>query len=213
VDLHENRQIRRDYETLGKLLTDQRMSRPWREIGRRISTDEQYMKLWEEIAYQLQMSRRVGARESRADRRARFQRIATSVNHLAAAIAEGPLDLRIYEYFPADTMEFLGAADWPSLDSQQRRSFAARLLREWPALPAILNQLELQAVRLANNALTETRVAERGTRGQAANYFIRSLSTFFRDHLGGPLNGSLAAISSIALEKDIDLEVVKRALR
>jgi hypothetical protein len=213
IDLHENRRIGKEYETLGRLLTDKRMERPWLQIGKRISTENQYMNLWQEIAYHLHMSRRVKSRESRADRRARFQRIARSVRLLATAIMEGPLDSRIYEYFPADTMEFLGAPNWPSLDPQQRRSFAASLLPEWPALPEILNQLEARAVRLASNALTETRVAERRTRGQVENYFICSLSTFFRENLSGPMDRSLAAIAGVVLEKDIGLEAVKQALR
>lgn len=213
IALHKTRPFVKGYAILGRLLTDDRMKRPWHFIGKRISTDDQVMLLWDEIAYRLQMSRSVNSRESRAVRRARFHRIVRSVQRLQTQIAEGPLDSRIYEYFSPDTMAILGEPSWPTLDPQQRRSFAAGLLCHWPALPEILSQLEAHALRLAHDALTEMRVAERRTRGQGENYFIRSLSTYFRENLGGPMNGSLAAIATVVLKKEIDLEVIRQALR
>jgi len=213
IALHKRRLIRKEYATLERLLTDQRMKRPWRYIEKRISTRSQYMELWQEITYRLQESRGAKLGESRARKRARLERIAKQVRLLVAELVDGPLDLRVYEYFPPEVMEILGAPKWRPLDTHQRRSFADSLLREWPALPEILDQLEARALRLANEARSETRTVERSTRDRQTNYLFRTLNEYFRDKLGGPMHSCVAAIASTALGTAYDKDSVRAALR
>src|SRR5437016_13191293 len=86
IDLHKKKLIKREYATLGRLLTDERMKGPWRVIEKRTSTRLEYLRLWKEIDYQLQMSRRVKLRKSRAQTRAHFRQIAKRARLLVAAV-------------------------------------------------------------------------------------------------------------------------------
>ena len=61
--------------------------------------------------------------------------------------------------------------------------------------------------------MTEDRIVDRETFDRKDNYFIRHLSKYFRTYLNGPMDGTLALIAAIVLNKQINEELVKRARR
>jgi hypothetical protein len=197
-------------EVLGRLLTDPAMKRPWRELARRVDNELAWQKLWSAIKLALNHARRQQQAPTRKEARRRYLTTARRAKALSNDIREGPLDLRAYDFFTVDDMTANGIANWLSLDSLDRATTAHRLLRQWPSMPDMLEELESRARGMAIAAMYEPRVVERRT--GPTNYFIRRLTAYFKEQFRSELRGTVAAISGVILRRPLGKRDVERAL-
>jgi len=107
-------------------------------------------------------------------------------------------------------MNVLGITNWSSLDSLQQSNAASNLLKEWPSAPELLNELAIQAQKLATDA-TSYRVTERNT--GARLYFVRSLCEYFNKTYKVKLYGTVANIASVVIKYKIDKSYVENAVK
>ena len=212
---------------LYRLLTDSHMAPAWKEIEKRISkkmkTGQEdeiaqnvqrhnwYRWLWSEIHDAFIRSK--SKPPSRIKKRDQFQRIASAARKVADQIENGPLDRLLFEFFPpgSATLAF-NMAEWSKLTGDEKMDCARHKLRHWPSLIDVLHEVAIHAERIAIEAMTEPLVVERDTADRETNYFIRRLSRYFRNNLGGPMHGTVARIATVALSKKVDEDFVKRFL-
>lgn len=212
------RRITKGADVLQRLLSDKRMTGPWRRIEKRInhagkSRRAAYHRLWGELVTILQRSKH--PEKSRAAERAAWLAIAADAGALATSIRGTVLDSPAFEYYPDDVAELVFGPGWSSLDRWARQSTADRAAIAWPTLPELLDVLARKASSHAAAAVDPgkmPRLVERVSSSRQANYFIRGMAEYFRANLGGPMMGSLAAVASVVLENDIGIDQVKRAL-
>ncbi len=210
VELHSK--VLRGKDILRRLLTDPRMKRSWALIGQRCSGAQDYLRLWSEIRYALQKSRL--PEPPRAKVRDHFLRIAKNAEKLANTIPDGPLDRLTYEFFPDDEAQHAFKTDnWSGLRTDERDDVAHRNIARWPSMTVLLSEFARRASTLAEEAMSKNRTVDRDTDDRRLIYFIRHLAQYFRQHLGGPMEGTLANIASIVFERQIELKLVRQALR
>ncbi len=195
---------------LHRLLTDSRMKQPWAVLNRHVTSDRGWERLWREVTFSLRHARKEPVR--RTDEKAQFLKIAKKAETLAKAVEGDRLDLRAYELFPDDVMEILGVSNWTSLNALQRANVANKILHEWPTVPELLSELATRARRLANEAMTKTRVVERTTRDREALYFVRALGSYVKGAYGRPLYGTVAVIASVVLERPVEKRFVEKEM-
>jgi hypothetical protein len=199
-------------DILRRLLTDPRMKRTWKMLEKRCTAASDYTRLWSQINHALAKSRT--AEPSRTKRRDDFLGVVRDAEQLAKDIDNGLLDRLAYEYFPDYLAQSVFRADqWPVLGPDDRYRSAHRRIALWPSITDLLAEVARHAERCAKEAMRENRVVERDTRDRELNYFVRYLAKYFRTHLKGPMEGSLANIASVVFEKAIDQKHVKQALR
>ena len=80
-------------------------------------------------------------------------------------------------------------------------------------MTGLLEKLGQRARTHAKEAMSENRTVDRETYDWQLNYFVRRLAIYFRQHLDGPMEGTLANIASVVFEKQIDKKLVRQALR
>jgi len=198
-------------DILRRLLTDSRMKRSWTLIGKRCSRAQGYLKLWNEIVYTLGKSRK--PEPSRAKTRDGFLKIAEAAEKLATTITNGLLDRLTYEFFPADEAQLAFKVEhWSALGPDERYHVAHQNLAYWPAMTGLLEEFARYAEMCAEEAFTEKRTVDRETYDRQLNVFVRRLASYFRKHLGGPMEGTLANIASVVFDRQIDKKLVKQAL-
>lgn len=162
-----------------RLLTDQRMRRPWTEIGKRIANLAQYDRIWGGIVTAHQQSG--SPMPSRAAIRDHFSKISDAATTLSNQIAEGKLDRHVYQFYPDEVAVLNFGAAWRNLDDFERDQIAQQSMGGiWPSLREVLDVLAARASELSQLALTEDRVAEKLTRDRRVRYFAQSLSEYFR---------------------------------
>jgi hypothetical protein len=77
----------------------------------------------------------------------------------------------------------------------------------------MLEEMARRAEHLAAAAMTRPMFSENQTRDRKVTHFMRYMAEYFRENLGGPMEGTLARITSIVMEQNITSAAVKRALR
>lgn len=212
---------------LERLLTDPNMQRAWKEIEKRYrerypESDSAKRRRWyRRLLTEIRSghSKALKPEPSPAKVRDSFGDIARDARALAAQLAHtenGAFDLPTYEFFPADTaLLAFPDCDWPALNGADRASRASEVLEAevWPSMPQMLTELARRAEERAAEAMVEKRFTQRSTRDRQATHFLRYMAEYFRESLGGPLEGTLARIASVVFDKPIHPETVKRALR
>jgi len=223
---------------LRRLLTDSRMKLSWRRIRKRLPEASDQQNLWYEIVYA--WSRSKAKVVPQATIRKKYLRVADQAKRLADTIADGPLDRRAFEFFPHldAALAFstrqpsrsrslakkkvspsrrspvpLTAELWAGLRDDERSDIALRALPWWPSMTDLLYEVEHQAKRCANEVSADKRIVDRNTISTKRNYFIRFLAAYFVQHLGGPMEGTLANIASVAFQCEIFKENVHDTLR
>jgi len=206
------RRISRGKDILRRLLTDPRMKRSWALIGPRCPDEQDFERLWSEIVYALVKSRT--PERSRAKMRDHFLGIAKDAEKVATSLTNGPLDRLILVFFSDDEAKIAFTVEnWSRLEPEERFQVADPKLACWPSMTGLLKELANQARRCANEAITNKRIVDRDTYDRRFNYFVRHLSQYFREHYGGPMEGTLANIASAVFEREIDRKLVRQALR
>lgn len=226
VKRHRDHQINLGRDILERLLTDPNMSTVWGKLAKKINTDNEWQRLFQEIIYIKRQAihilptrgRKSKLKEikefTRAEKHEYFLRISAQARGLANTLQEGPLDLLAYEFFPADVMSNLGVPNWNQLDTSEGRVNAGHsILRFWPSLPELLMGLEAQAKSLAEEANSEVRYVERINEKAEELYFVRALADYFRQQFGKPMASEVTDIATIGLKYDIDLDFVKKAIQ
>ncbi len=198
-------------DILRRLLTDPRMKRSWALIGQRCSGAQDYRRLWSEIRYALQKSRL--PEPPRAKVRDHFLRIAKGAEKLANTIPHGPLDRLTYEFFPDDMAQrAFKVNNWSVLETDERDEVARRNIDRWPSMTVLLSEFARRASTHAEEAMSKNRTVDRDTYDRRLIYFIRHLAQYFRQHLDGPMEGTLANIASIVFERQIEKKLVNQIL-
>jgi hypothetical protein len=213
------KRVHKGANILDRLLTAEVMRRPWKRIDRhvqkniaKVSRKVAYQRLWGEIIVTLQRSKR--AEPPRAETRDKWNNLAVVASRLANDLRDGPLDLPAYRFYPSDVANLAFSQDWSTLDHWQQQKLAYALAKEWPTLPELLAETAAKATCLAHSAMTAPRLVERTTRDRQANYFIRNIADYFRKAFrAGAMEGTVAVLASVVLEKEIDVAFVKKALR
>jgi hypothetical protein len=217
---------------LGKLISDRKMKRPWNTIAKLLRADEDYIKLFKAIIEAMRLSRR--GIPSLTARRERYERVETYARQLVQLIEvpnrpfhdssgyRGELDLQAYEFLPQDVANILGAPSWETMNTDQRSQWAYSLLREWPTLVDLLNELAVKAVEKAKEDVPNRR-RSRSELGQETEeeISIKTKARLFSCYLDDELlkmncrlkgTATLRAIASVVYDIDIDSEVLKKAL-
>lgn len=207
IERHQNNSGFPGRPILGRLLQDSRMAKPWDVLKKSLTTDEHWEGFWQDIAHALLRVKKLGQQISKDPRnrsrtKAAYGRIAESTSKLGASLKDGPLDIPAYRLFPADVMGILGAENWAILQPLEQTQVALRLLKTWPTVSEILDELAEQAKHLATDALKGGEV-KRTTREAKARCLILNLlknSTGAWDKVG-PL--ALATITSVVLQMPV----------
>jgi hypothetical protein len=217
---------------LGKLITDKKMKRAWNTIAKVLRADEDYNRLFKAIIEAMRLARR--GIVSQIDRRERYERIAKYARQLVELINEpsrplhdgsgygGELDLQAYEFLPNDVACILGAPSWETMKADQRSKWAYSVLREWPTLVDILNELAVKAEEKAKERLLNRR-RSRSELGQDTEeqISIKTTARLFSCYLDDELlkinctlegTATLRAIASLAYNVDVDSDILKKAL-
>ena len=204
--------ISRGKDILRRLLTDPRMKRSWTEIGKRCSGAQNYRRLWYEIVYALLKIKH--PKPSRAKTRDQFLRMAADAEKLADTTADGPLDRLTFEFFPDDEAQLaFKVSNWATLGVEKRLKLAYQNLAWWPSMTGLLEEFAQHARKCAQEAMLEKRTVDRETYDRQFNDFVRCLAGYFRQHLGGPMETTLANIASVVFDRQIDKKMVRQALR
>ena len=199
-------------QILQRLLTNRQMGRPWTEIRKRIREPHEFDNLWGEIVVAYQNSGE--KRRLRSDEKKHFLKISKDAVALSESIKNGALDRRVFQYYPDDVGKLNFGAEWGALGDFDRDQVALRAMGGvWPSLREVLDGLSARANVLAKAALTKPVTAERETRDQRLRYFTQELSAYFRTNAGGPLDGCVAAITSVVFQKHVDAKKIKQLLR
>lgn len=218
-------------EILLRLLTNPEMEDAWRRVG--VEIDKQSMvrggeaiqvrvevranqlRLWHAITSAYFASRKTFP--SRKQKREAFLRQAEQAEALAKTISNGPLDLLVYEYFPAHFAEgMFNAKQWSRLESDRRRLSVDKKTKRslmWPSVTDVILNIGQEARRLAQEALTEERFAVNQTADRHISFFLQHLARSFRKQFRVPMRGVLANIATVVFQKPITADFVKQVLR
>lgn len=210
IDWYENQKIGKGRNFLGQLIMHPDMALAWRELSKRNKNKDHATKLFGMIVFIEQESRKP-VRLFRSEEKKQFLKIAEHTRQLVAAIiAEGSLDKRVFDYFSAETMHINGIANWEEKNQMERNNLPYNLLEEWPTLIDILKSLETQAIKLGGDAMTQTRTVNRQKAGYRELYFVRALTEYVKSEYGSPLYGTVARISSAVLGIALTKEDVEK---
>jgi hypothetical protein len=222
--------ISRGKDILRRLLTDPRMKHSWSLIENRCSSAQGYLKLWSEIfdTWRISLTREQpltkeredtmwksrGQELPRAKMKNKYLKIAKDAEALATRVADSPLDRLAFDFFPHDRVQnFFTVKNWSTLDYNARCEGIGETTHDWPSMTDLLEELARSAKTHAEMAMSEKRIADRETPDWKRNYFVRRLAYYFREKLGGPMQGTLANIASVVFERQISQKFVKQALR
>lgn len=235
IDWYKTGTIRKGRNFLERLITYPAMNLAWRELSKRKpkknhatkldnivyigsksskpvvlyrNEKEDYAtKLFKEIVSIEQQSRKPVVL-LRSEEKKKFLTIAEQAQKLTEAIAEGPLDRPLFEYFSAETMHTNGIVNWDDKSRMERGNLSYGLLTEWPLLVEILRTLESQALKLGDEAMKQHRLVERQKKDYRQLYFVRALAEYVKNEYSSPLYGTVARISSVVLGVNLTKEAV-----
>jgi hypothetical protein len=183
----------RNREMLIRLLTDDSMRRPWREVARRIRSSrlkhasDPFLGLWERICLS-------AAAASAKTKLTQFARIARLARQLAKAVEGRDRDIYAQEVFPALDLFAIVAI------TNDRSTFS--------------DELRMLANRMDEKARAEAYPVDRLRGHSRARYFVRALSDYLFTMYGARLHGSVAAITRLCVGPDeIDKTYVQSVLR
>jgi len=212
IDWYENRTISKGRDLLQRLLTHVDMETTWPALIKNATRPDHAKRLFTEIVYIEQESRKP-IRKSRTEVRDDWLQVSKQARSLLTSIEGGALDKLLYEFFSAESMEINGIDGWDRLDVMARVSRAHTLLREWPALTDVLENLVDAANRLADGAMSTPRLIERAPKQPTDYrklYFVRKLAEFIAAAYNKPLYASVAGITNAILDTNlIDSEIPK----
>jgi hypothetical protein len=206
--------ISKGRDVLGRLLQCRSMARAWREIDKRIDSRigkrttpwqkaarrrEEYYRLWGAIVSALQQANRNPPSAIKSKRNYDLK-IARKAERLAQDLYDTHFDALAHDLFPADVVRLARQLKAPS---------DAAVALEWTTLRELLCEL---AARARADAKRRPVVAKHSAEYRS-NWFVRTLEPYFTHHFGGPMAASLAAISSVVLERRVQATDVKRALK
>ncbi len=155
----------RPIEILEELLTNSKMRLVWKSLGRYMNCDEHYLNFYDAIMEAMRVASHGVINQSA--RQAWFRDTAKMAERLLKRIAEpqnkkgrlyrGELDVSIYNLFPSDIVNKLGAQSWETMKPDQRTAWALSVLWMWPTIVDVLNELAVQARKLANRPANSER--------------------------------------------------------
>lgn len=206
VAMYEARHAFPGRSVLGRLLTDERMNRPWRELYRKIKLDSEWERLWKEIAFLVMQHRK--PYKSKADRTKRLKEISKLTHKLQKLVVDTDLDLPLFYLMSDDVMAANGIHDWLSYDEHARTDIAYHLLPEWPLTSDVLDGLAFRS-EVAAAVSKRTPMYSRTLIGPAREFAASLVMYLLRSH-GARLNGTVAKIAQVALEVPIDKKTVER---
>jgi hypothetical protein len=211
IQWYETNSFRQESDFLDRLITHPEMDLAWRELSKRNSNENHATRLFMEIVYIERESRSVGQR--RSEEQEKFLSIAKHARWLAAAIANGPLDMLVFNFYSAETMNTNGIANWENKCKMERNLLPYNLLREWPPLVKILKSLEKQAIKLGGEAMKQPRIVDRQKENYRQLHFVRALTEYVKFEYGSPLYGTVARISNTVLGTVLTKEKIEKMVR
>lgn len=200
-------------QILQRLLTDKRMGRPWIYLRKKLIKPAAFDKFWGEIVtrYQFSGEQSGDKRRLRSDEKKHFLQIAKNVENLRKAIENKQLHKPAYHFFPNDFCVIAFSANWANLNDFERDQIAPSAY--WPSMPEVLDGLAERAKLLAQEAMTRPVLAERKTRDQRLRFFAQALTEYLRKVTGGPMNGCVAAVTSVVFQRHVGEKEIKQLLR
>lgn len=205
IDWYDSKKILKGRALLERLVTHVDMEPAWRALSKHAKSSDYERRLFREIVFIEQASRKHSAK-LRTDERDEYLRIAEQAEQLSKAIANGPLDKLLFEYFSSETMETNGIAGWENLDGITRVSLAHKSQPEWPPIVDMLDALGLQARKLAKDAMSKFRLVDRAPRRTEdfrKLYFVRALATYIASEYDRPLHSTVANITNAILDAGV----------
>jgi hypothetical protein len=214
---------------LEELLCHSRMKRAWNILRKSVRSEDDYKKLFRAIIESMGIARR--GIVSQTDRKEKYEDIAKRAEKLAQLITElkympgtglpytGDLDLQAYELLPEDVASILGAQSWATMKSDERSDWAYSILRAWPTMVELLEQLAIRARRQGSEYVSSGRrsrgLGEALQEEKAANTKARLFSCHLYDHLrkmDEKFTGfaAIKAIVLIAYNVDVDRKTLRK---
>ena len=212
---------------LAELLRHSRMKRAWNILRKTVRSEDEYKKLLKAIIESMRLARR--GIVSQTARREKYEDIAKRAEKLAELIKErqhppprdttlpytGDLDLPVYELLPDDVASILGAKSYAKMDSSQRRDWAYSILREWPTMVDLLEQLAIRARRRGSEHVSSGRRSRGPQEEKAANTKARLFSCHLYEHfrkMNKKFTGfaAIKAIVLIAYSVDVDRKTLRK---
>jgi len=102
IDWYEAGTIHKGCDFLERLITHAEMERAWPQLSKHSKRNNHAERLFSEIVFIEQESREPVV-FLRSEEKEKFLKISEQARKLAAAIAKGPLNKLVFEYFSADT--------------------------------------------------------------------------------------------------------------
>lgn len=200
IRAYKNHEIGVGHTILGRLLSDARILGVWKELGKRAHSDADWMRIWREIAYAKHLSNKAKqSSKRRQDISDDFKSLANKFGGLAKTVEGGPLDVLAFELFPDDVLGALHT------DISAFRNDAHDILCAWPSASELLRELETNALKHADAAMKIRRANERQKGNPEARIFAVHLAVSFQSMFGKWMYGTVGAITTVALNLDIDL--------
>lgn len=182
VNLHKNRKVGIvklgvKGDLLGELLTLKSMGDVWDRLGRRITDDDDWLRIWQEIRNAISDSRNPPNPD---DEKQYCDKVAKSALELAEMLqrksGKAIFDLPAYRFCPDEDMKANGIENWNSFDSiaQARKSIIW-----WPSMADLLLGMKAMAEQTNKIAKHDSRVMHRIARDSNASPTMHARETLF----------------------------------
>lgn len=210
--MHEGGKEGQAKKLLGLLLSDYRMALVWTRLGRKVKTDIEWLRLWQEIKNAIADANPKRKPKRVEDEAADLRWIATRAAELAKVIRierrgardyKGFFDFRCYQFFPDEVMKINGIPGWSSLESNlEQHARASKIMVEWPSMSELLDGLAARARERAGEIKTK-RVVLKDKGRWSETMFSRVLHSHLAQYPWGKrdcINATIATIASLADE-------------
>jgi hypothetical protein len=191
-------------QLLGRLLSEPTMKSVWKELAINVGErDHLWIPIFSDILCAKALSnKKRPTHRTRRDMRDKYEAMATKITQISTELDTLKLNVPAYDLFPQDVLETLGVPDLHNLYGLKRGAEADKVMTCWPTTVELLNGLVRCAKMRADQSMIEKRPDERSTGNVAARVFVMSLGEDFKYRFGDYLIGTIAAITSVALETD-----------
>jgi hypothetical protein len=167
---------------LGLLLTRNEMDTVWIRLSRKINAEQQWRRLWDEIIEAIKLANPKRKPKRVEDEIADLEWIAAKSVELAKVIRVEPrsvgykgfFDYPCYQFCPDDVMEINGVPQWSSVPPSERYITASKVMREWPTMAELLDELARVALRQAGE-VKHKRIVKKDKERWSETMFSRAL--------------------------------------
>lgn len=163
IGMHKGKKEGQALKLLGLLLSDPRMTIVWTRLSRQVKTGIEWLKLWQKIKSAISDANPKRKPKRVEDEADDLKWIATRAAKLASVIRierlgvgyKGFFDFPCHRFFPDEVMKINGIPGWNSLHSVQQCTAVSEVMRTWPTMSELLDELAAHALEQADKIETK----------------------------------------------------------